>query len=126
MALLDSDGARLHALLFRLTLRRDVAEELMQELFLRLSQSIGFASAEHPFTYARRAAINLAMERRRSPTFGSVDETLSQQMPLPIDGLIRAEQLEQILDALDDVPELARECFVLRFIEGESYDDIGT
>jgi RNA polymerase sigma factor (sigma-70 family) len=131
MALLDSDGARLHALLYRLTLRADLAEELMQELFLRLSTNITFASAEHPFAYARRVAINLAMEKRRSrqadPTAGAIaaDEALVQSASSPLGELIRAEQLEQILDGLSELPELSRECFVLRFIEDESYDAIG-
>ncbi|HEX3359010.1 MAG TPA: sigma-70 family RNA polymerase sigma factor [Tepidisphaeraceae bacterium] len=130
LALLNSDGARLHALLFRMTLRPDVAEELMQKLFLKLSQSIAFATAEHPFAYARRVAINLAMERRRSqhsdPTIGAidVDEMLTEQMSSPLEDLVRAEQLEQILDGLSELSEQSRECFVLRFIEMESYEMI--
>jgi RNA polymerase sigma factor (sigma-70 family) len=130
MALLVSDGARLHALLYRLMLRADLAEELMQELFLRLSRSIGFASAEYPFAYARRVVINLAMEKRRArqadPTAGAIapDEALVQSATSPLGELIRAEQLEQILDGLSELPELSRECFVLRFIEDESYDAI--
>ena len=125
MALLDSDGARLHALLYRLTLRADVAEELMQELFLRLSRSTAFATAEHPFAYARRVAINLAMEKRRSrqPESIGADEPIVQSAS-PLQEMVRAEELSQILDGLNELPELSRECFVLRFIEGESYDEI--
>src|SRR4051812_7945958 len=128
MALLESDGTRLHALLIRLTLRRDLAEELMQELFVRLSQSPGFASAEHPFAYARRVAINLAMERRRTKTPVAAEESLIEvlveQSRSPLTEMIRAEQLEQILDGLANLPELSRECFVLRFIEQEPYETI--
>ena len=36
LELLDKSGANLYALLTRLTLREDVAEELMQELFTQL------------------------------------------------------------------------------------------
>lgn len=132
LALLNSDGARLHALLIRMTLRPDLAEELMQELFIRLSQSLAFASAEHPFAYARRVAINLAMERRRSqrsdPTAGAIDadETLVRSVSSPLQEMVRAEQLEQILDGLSELPEPSRECFVLRFIEDESYEVIGS
>ncbi len=38
LSLLDEQGPRLYALLVRITLREDVAEDLMQELFLRLSR----------------------------------------------------------------------------------------
>jgi RNA polymerase sigma factor (sigma-70 family) len=134
LALLNSDGARLHArlhaLLIRLTLRRDVAEELLQELFLRLSQSMAFASVEYPFAYARRVAINLAMERRRSQrsnltrTAIEPDEALVQPTSPPLQQMVRAEELAQILDELAEIAELSRECFVLRFIEDESYEAI--
>ena len=39
LELLDKSGADLYALLTRLTLREDVAEELMQELFIKLKGS---------------------------------------------------------------------------------------
>lgn len=48
----------------RLTLRRDVAAELLQELFVRLGTS-EIENARDPTAYAWRAAINLAMEWRR-------------------------------------------------------------
>ena len=37
LELLDKSGASLYALLTRLTLREDIAEEMMQELFIKLS-----------------------------------------------------------------------------------------
>ena len=45
LELLDTSGAELFALLTRLTLREDVAEELMQELFIKLSRSRGLDKA---------------------------------------------------------------------------------
>ncbi len=40
LELLDKSGANLYALLTRLTLREDIAEELMQELFIKLINSL--------------------------------------------------------------------------------------
>ncbi|HSV98889.1 MAG TPA: hypothetical protein VLI39_01860 [Sedimentisphaerales bacterium] len=51
----DRSGASLHALLTRLTLRRDVAEELMQDLFLRLSVARDQGGIDCWYAYARRA-----------------------------------------------------------------------
>jgi DNA-directed RNA polymerase specialized sigma24 family protein len=59
-ALLNCHGERLYRLLVRLTLREDVAEDLLQDLAVKLSQASGFAAAENPYAYARRAAVNLA------------------------------------------------------------------
>jgi len=42
LELLDKSGANLYALLTRLTLREDVAEELMQELFIKLNNTSRF------------------------------------------------------------------------------------
>lgn len=64
LELLDRSGAGLHALLTRLTLRPDVAEELMQELFLKLSAAKDQGGIDCWHAYARRTAINLAFDWR--------------------------------------------------------------
>jgi len=66
LELLDKSGADLYALLTRLTLREDVAEELMQELFIKLNNSRGIGKIANWNAYAHRAAINLAFDWRRS------------------------------------------------------------
>src|SRR3954469_12111610 len=65
LQLLDTDGRRLHRLLTRLTLRADAAEDLLQELFLRLRDSAGFRMADNPAAFAVRTAVNLAFDWRR-------------------------------------------------------------
>ena len=59
MKLLDTSGRQLHALLGRLTFSEQAVGDLMQELFIKLSQSKGFANASDPFAYAHRAAVNI-------------------------------------------------------------------
>ncbi|MHC4655577.1 MAG: RNA polymerase sigma factor [Planctomycetota bacterium] len=66
LELLEKSGARLHTLLTRLTLREDVAEELIQELFIKLTNSNELDKVENLGAYARKAAINLAFDWRRS------------------------------------------------------------
>ena len=130
LTLLDTHGGRLHALLTRLTLREDVARDLMQDLFLNLRASGGFAAALDPAAYARRAAVNLAMEwrrgrarERREP--GGPDPEGVAPGRSPVEGLIDAEAVAQILDVASELPESAREAFVLRFVGQESYGEIG-
>ena len=65
LKLLAEHGGRLHLLLVRLTLREDVAEDLLQDLFLRLCRSDGMLGATRPEKYLFRTAINLAFEWRR-------------------------------------------------------------
>src|SRR5688572_20717684 len=132
MTLLDEQGERLYATLARLTLRHDVAADLLQELFLRLSQSSTFAAADDPAAYARRTAINLAMEWRRrerarqrvqGPVCNDAIRESSGTMS-PLERLVRAEEYAQVLDGLSKLSELARACFVLRLIERQPYEQI--
>ena len=128
MPLLDSSGPRLHALLLRLTLREDIAEELMQELFIKLNHANGFHRADNPYAYACRTAINLASDWRRTqkqnlPPLDLVHEPAAHT-PSPLAQLIQAEQLEQILDAAALVTPLLRDAFVMRHIQQESYETI--
>ena len=66
LELLDKSGTNLYSLLTRLTLREDVAEELMQELFIKLSNTRGMNKIANWDAYAHKAAINLAFDWRRS------------------------------------------------------------
>ena len=71
LELLDRSGAELYALVTRLTLREDIAEELMQDLFIKLKNSRGAARVANLDAYARRAAINLAFDWRRARPRGT-------------------------------------------------------
>jgi len=126
---LDTCGERLHALLTRLTLSEDIVGDLMQELFIRLSQSKGLDRAKDPFAYAYRAAINLAFEWRRKQKrrIQSLDQdcAAADNQPSALGGMIRKEQLQKVLNATSKLSDLARDVVVLHYIEQESYEDIG-
>ena len=129
LELLDTAGERLHALLTRLTLSEEVVGDLMQELFIRLSQSKGLDRAKDPFAYAYRAAINLAFEWRRKQKrrIQSLDQdcAAADNHPSALTGMIRKEQLQKVLDATAKLSDLARDVVVMHYIEQESYQDIG-
>ncbi len=103
-ALLDEHGGRLFALLYRLTLRSDVAEDLLQELFCRLSQSNGFQRAENPAAFAYRTATNLAFDwrrqRKRNPAANRINDEFVAPEGSPLSDLVRREDLERTLNAL--------------------------
>jgi RNA polymerase sigma-70 factor (ECF subfamily) len=129
LELLDRSGASLFALLTRLTLRQDVAEELMQDLFLRLHAAKEQGGIDCWYAYARRTAINLAFDwRRREKSRRScpLDESLecASQAGSPLSRLIEAEELEQVLAAIGRLHGPSREAFVLRYIQQESYEQI--
>ncbi len=129
LELLDRSGAELHALLTRLTLREDVAEELMQDLFIKLKHSRTAARIANLDAYARRAAINLAFDWRRTRCRRAGMRLQQTTEPIagdtsPLGTLIHSEEVQETLSAIGRLKKAAREVLVMRYIQQQSYDDI--
>lgn len=124
--LLDAHGPRLHALLARLAARQDVAEDLLQDLFLRLLRSNTLDQAQNPEAYLVRSAINLAFDWRKSAarTRSSVQpsEDLVAETDKSLDILIETERVEMVLSAMDQLSDLDRELLSLRYLHESSYE----
>ena len=129
LELLEKSGPRLMALLARLTLREDVAEELMQDLFVKLNGARTPGGVDCWYAYARRTAINLAFDWRRRPatrrtcSLDRLGERASDSRT-PVGKLIQDEQVEQVLAAIDRLSGTSREAFVMRYIQQDSYEAI--
>ncbi len=129
LELLDRSGASLFALLTRLTLREETGEELMQELFLKLSNAQDQAPIDCWYAYARRVAINLAFDwrrrhwRRRSVPLEDISEPISRTNG-PVGKAMQAEEFEQVLAAVGRLKGASREVFVMRHLQQDSYEDI--
>ena len=128
LELLDKSAATLYALFTRLTLREDVAEELMQELFIKLSDPRGLDKVNNWDAYACRAAINLAFDWRRrqkrhAVRLDDIGEPVSSDNS-PLDKIIHTEELQQTLDTIAQLKGATREALVMRYIQQQSYDQI--
>ncbi len=128
LALLEDSGRSLHSLLTRLTLREDVAEDLMQELFMRLSRAKGFAKAQNQAAYAHRAAMHLAFDWRRSRKKEPLPVEMAvephRNSPSPLSRAIHDEELQRILDAAGQLGELCRDAFLMHHVQQEPYDEV--
>ena len=125
--LLVANGAKLHALLTRLTLRPDVAEDLLQELFLKLNGSTAWKRCRDADAYAYRAAIHLAFDWHRAQkrrAHEPLRENASAPASSPLAAVIQREEFQEVLDALSQLPEVSRDCLVLRHLEDEAYESI--
>ena len=130
LELLDRSGAKLHALLTRITLREDIAEELMQDLFIKLSRIGRSYAIDNWDAYARRAAISLAFDWRRrqkrvTTGLDGLPEPVSEQTS-PLSTLEHDEQIQEVLGALGQINGSARQAFVMRYLDQDSYDCIAT
>lgn len=128
--LLDEFGRRLHVVLVKITLREEVAEELLQELFLKLRASSGFANASHPERYLFRTAIHLAFDWRkrhaREAAHTSPLENQADASPAASHEIEQREDLERVLQAVEQLPPDDRDLIVMRFLQGTSYEALAS
>ncbi|HVC97960.1 MAG TPA: hypothetical protein VND64_30090, partial [Pirellulales bacterium] len=113
LRLLDEYGVRLHSLLTRIALREDVADELLQELFLKLHVADGFAHAPRPERCLFRSAINLAFDwrsrNRRVGTSVPLNGDEASPQPSPPEQAMHREELEQVMSAVERLAPSDRE-----------------
>lgn len=128
IALLNEHGERLYRLLLRLTLREDAAEDLLQDLVVKLSQADSFATADNPYAYARRAAVNLAfswIRRRRRDRERNVGEVeVSADDPPPWARLVNVEDIRRVIELMEGLSERDRLLLTMRYFDEASYDEI--
>lgn len=144
--LVDAYAPRLHGFLFRLTGSRQEAEDLLQEVYLRLVRTIGAYTHDGRFeSWLFRVAANLVRDqgrkRRRTPTMMSGDATTGDDgdaagasMFANIDGgdvgvdaaLVLREELDALGAALAELPDAEREVILLRHFSQMSFKEIAT
>jgi len=128
LTLLQESGPGLHRLLTRLTLRDEIAEELMQELFIKLSNYRKLGKVKNLQAFARTTAINLAFDWRRKKKISTTAmHELSEQpakSKAPLDRLVLNEELQLTLDAIEKLNPQARQVLVMRAIQKADYKEI--
>ena len=126
--------------MYRLTRNQSVAEDLAQEVFLRVYRSRKSYKAEARFTtwlyrIATNLAVNHARDTRVERTQGkSLDEPepetgaamdVADDAPSAEERLLRRERMEAIRDHVEALPERQRIAVVLHKYQGMDYREIG-
>lgn len=124
---------RVFGVLLRLVGDRDVAEDAAQEAFVKAYLSLPRFRGESAFgTWLVQIAIHAARDRvrRRQRRWERelVDEDGSVDVPSPgpdaLVNLVRDEDLDHMLQALQQLPEEYREVLVLKHLEEWSFEEI--
>ena len=141
--LADAFASRIFGFLFRLTCSKHDAEDLMQEVFVRVVRTIGAYRHEDRFeAWIFRIATNLVRDRirraRRAPkqittadSAGSDDEgghRVLEGIVGPSEGaharLVLGEEIDAMNTALARLPEAEREVIMLRHFSEMSFKEI--
>jgi len=126
LTVLEQHGDQMFFLLKRITHSDIAAEDLLQDLFLRLRQSAAFARADDPAAYARRVALNLGLDwlRRRDERCIPFTGSPTADDRAPWEDLSRQEEEQRVLQALATLPRTSREIIASHFLAEESYEQI--
>jgi len=140
--LVDLYASRLYGYFYRLTANREDAEDLLQELFVRLVRMIEHYEHDGRFDgWVFRIATNLLRDRVRrsrktraagldlgSPVESDESDPLGNlpdaSTPRPMESLDRAEQADRLQWAIGQLGESEREVIVLRHFSQLSFREI--
>jgi RNA polymerase sigma-70 factor (ECF subfamily) len=121
---------RVYGVALRVVRRHDVADDVVQEAFMRAHRALASFDLERPFgPWICRIAANLAVNHVRSPE--AREEGLPEdhgervaESGDPLDGVLDREALDVLAGALARLPAEQRAVFVLRAMEEMSYKEI--
>jgi RNA polymerase sigma-70 factor (ECF subfamily) len=127
LKVLDTLGPQIHRLLVRITLSEHAAEDLLQDLFVKILTN-PTVDVDNASAYLRQAAIHSAFDWRRRRKV-RMHESLTVANPSShIDvgkDVEEREEIEKVVEALGTLPDALRDVIVLRYFENESFEHIG-
>jgi RNA polymerase sigma factor (sigma-70 family) len=138
--IIAEDGARLRNFIRRRVRNEADAEDLLQEVFYEVVEAF---SLKEPisqwgawmFRVARNRIVDMFRKRQRwvfaedpQPNSGEAETSLLDQLPSldagPAEAYARSVLMDEIEEALDELPAEQREVFIAHEIEGLSFKDI--
>lgn len=131
--LVNRFGPKVYSLAYHFTLKREEAEELAQEIFLKIFENLHRYDGSFPLvawviSLSRNLCIDRYRRRRREKSFRFVtDEAV---LPLlrsgddPAAVTLQRERTKLLFWALAEIPEELAETLVLRDLEGLAYEEI--
>ncbi|WP_274104410.1 sigma-70 family RNA polymerase sigma factor [Pseudomonas putida] len=106
------------------------AEDVVHDAYVRVLERSSQQPIEQPRAFLYRTMLNLVIDGHRRNALRQAEplEVLDTHehcfIPSPQTSLDHSRRLEQLQEALAELPERCRECFLLRKIEGLSHPQI--
>lgn len=125
-------SAKLYGVLLRILKRRDLADEALQDTYVRIWKHAGRfdPSRASPITWMVAIARNRALDeiRKAAPvSFDGLEDALEVADPevLVSEKLVAAVDMARLKACLDGLEPERREMIVLAYLEGASREDLG-
>ena len=132
--LVDRFGQKVFAIAYHFTMRREDAEELSQEIFLKVFENLhrydgGFPLVAWMLSVSRNLCIDRYRRRKREKSFRFVSEDavapLLRSDDDPSTMALKKERTQLLFSALSEIPEDLAEILILRDLNGLAYEEIG-
>ena len=124
--------SRMHRYFYRMLGQdAELANDHTQDLFLHIMERPHLFDAQRKFsTWIYTIASNRCKNvyrawSSRQPTVGLTDKDIEAKVPTPIDRIDHQLFDQALQKAIGELPELQRECFILRYQEELSIREIG-
>jgi len=133
--LVDRFGPKVYAIAYHFTLKREDAEELSQEIFLKLFENLhrydgGFPLVAWVLSVSRNLCIDRYRRKKREKSFRFLSDdavtALLKSEDDPAGMALKKERTHLLFSALSEIPEDLAEILILRDLNGMAYDEIGT
>lgn len=131
--LVERFGRRVYSIAYHFTLRKEDAEELSQEIFLKVFENLHRYDGRYSFaawlvSLARNLCIDSYRRRKREKSFVHVSDEavlpLLQAGDDPARNALQKERTKLLFEAIAELPEELSEILVLRDLEGLAYEEI--
>lgn len=132
--LVDRYSPKIYSIAYHFTLKREEAEEMSQEIFLKIFENLhrydgGFPLVAWIVSLSRNLCIDRYRRQKREKSFRFVsDEAVAPMLTSsddPAGRTLERERAKLLFSALSEIPEDLAEILVLRDLDGLAYEEIG-
>jgi RNA polymerase sigma-70 factor (ECF subfamily) len=130
-AVYKATSAKLWGIVVRILPRRDIAEDVLQDVYVRIwERAVSFDPAKaSPITWMATIARNRAIDEVRRKSTVSIEDTpesleVEQDAPSPLDSTQMSEDLRRLQQCLQGLDPERREIVLLAYYNGLSRDEL--
>jgi RNA polymerase sigma-70 factor, ECF subfamily len=131
-ALYAATSAKLYGIILRIVRRRDIADEVLQEVYVQIWERAAYyhAAKGAPITWMAAIARNRAIDEVRCKRAVSIEDTpevmsMTDEQEQPLDRVEKNQELARLNQCLDGLDSNRRELVLLAYREGMSREALG-
>ncbi len=132
-ALYNATSAKLFGIVLRILKRRDIAEEILQEVYVKIWDRAGDYDAQRasPITWLATIARNRALDEVRRASHLSIEDTpealnVESSEPDPLQSLAASEEFKRLLACLQGLENDRRDMVLMAYFHGATREELAT